>query len=234
MSACARFHRGGTARRNTGRYLDCGRCCGRRWSASCGVRRYLGSARGSTTRRFECVRGRGLARRWTARPGRRRSRPGARSKRKCARRRGGMAGGRARSSRRCAGYIGGTAPTSRRASSRASKVCSSPRGRTSVRCRGWRCAAPAIAAPWRCAGAAETGPKWRGAAGAACARRRAPAHVLSAWDNGKLAAVRLVSSCSVPALYVYRTPRSEVLRTSVHRPQGGFARAQGAQGRPRP
>ena len=47
-----------------------------------------------------------------------------------------MAGGRASSSRRCAGCIGGTAPASRRASSRASKVCSSPRARTSGRCRG--------------------------------------------------------------------------------------------------
>ena len=41
------------------------------------------------------------------------------------------------------------------------------------RCRGWRCAAPATGAPWRCAAAAETGPTWRGAAGAACARRKA-------------------------------------------------------------
>ena len=129
MSACARFHRAAAARSN-GRCLDCGRCWGRRWSASCGVRRYRGSARGSITRRFECARVRGLARRWTARPGRRRSRPGARSKRRCASLRGGMAGGHASSSRRCAGCIGGTAPASRRASSRASKGCSSPRGRT--------------------------------------------------------------------------------------------------------
>ena len=86
MSACARFHRAAAAR-NTGRCLDCGRCWGRRWSASCGVRRYLGSAPGSTTRRFECGRVRGLACRWTARPGLRRSRPGARSRRRCARRR---------------------------------------------------------------------------------------------------------------------------------------------------
>ena len=202
MSACARFHRAAAAR-NTGRCLDCGRCWGRRWSASCGVRRYLGSAPGSTTRRFECGRARGLACRWTARPGLRRSRPGARSRRRCARRRGGMAGRRARSRRRCAGCIGGTAPASRRASSRASKVCSSPRGRTSVRCRGWRCAAPAIGAPWRCAGAAETGPKWRGAAGAACARRRALVSVWLGCGSGKMAAFRLVNSCSVPALYVY-------------------------------
>ena len=53
-----------------------------------------------------------------------------------------------------------------------------PRGRTSGRCRGWRCAAPATGAPWRCAAAAETGPKWHGAAGAACARRKA---LVSVW-----------------------------------------------------
>ena len=179
MSACARFRRA-TAARNNGRCRDCGRCWGRRWSASCGVRRCRGSARGSTTRRFECARVRGLPRRWTARPGRRRSRPGARSKRRCASLRGGMAGGHVSSRRRCAGCIGGTAPASRRASSRGSKGCSSPRGRTSGRCRGWRCAPPAIGAPWRCAGAARPGPTWRGAAAAACARRRALVSVLSA------------------------------------------------------
>ena len=114
MSACARFHRAAAASSN-GRCLDCDRCWGRRWSASCGVRRCRGSARGSITVTLR------------VRP---RARPGAPldcaawsaalpawrevEAQMCesARRYGRGPRG---SSRRCAGCIGGTAPASRRA-----------------------------------------------------------------------------------------------------------------------
>ena len=155
-----------------------------------------------------CGRGRGLARRWTARPGRRRSRPGARSKRRCASLRGGMAGGRARSSRRCAGCIGGTAPASRRASSRASKVCSSPRGRTSGRCRGGNWSEVAR----RC------GCSVRTAQGASERLAR-----LKHWENGRLSAGQYVQRASL-----IRVPDFQISSTSkVCTPPAGRLRARG-------
>ena len=56
---------------------------------------------------------------------------------------------------------------------------------------------------------------------------------LARLNTGKMAAFRLVNTCSVPALSVYRTPRFVVHLKFVHRPKGGFARAAGALNLPR-
>ena len=128
--------------RSNGRCLDCGRCWVRRWSASCGVRRYLGSAPGSTTRRFK------------VRP---RARPGVPLD--CAAWAAALPAWREVEAQMCEsarrygrgpvrdradGAPAVSAALRRRRVGRVrarARSCSSPRGRTSVRCRGWRCAA---------------------------------------------------------------------------------------------